>query len=91
MCEAAVATAGRGRVPRTIPAGVAPVLAGAGELLARLIRRPPLVASGDLQWLLWEARADASKAEGELGVTFTPWPEGIRRTVKWLLDDSGQL
>jgi dihydroflavonol-4-reductase len=91
MCEAAVAAAGRGRVPRTIPAGVARALAGGGELLARLIRRPPLVASGDLQWLLWQARADASKAERELGVTFTPWPEGIRRTVKWLLDDSGQL
>jgi nucleoside-diphosphate-sugar epimerase len=91
MCETAVATAGRGRVPRTIPAGVARALAGGGELLARLTQHPPLLASGDLQWLLWQARADASKAERELGVTFTPWPDGVRRTVHWMLEESGQL
>jgi dihydroflavonol-4-reductase len=91
LCETAVEAAGRGRVPRTIPAGVARALAGGGELLARLTRHPPMVASGDLQWLLWQARADSSKAERELGVTFTPWPEGVRRTVHWMLEESGQL
>jgi dihydroflavonol-4-reductase len=90
LCELAVAAAGRGRVPHTIPAGIARALAAAGELLARLTRRPPMVAAGDLHWLLWEARADASKAERELGVTFTPWPEGVRRTLAWL-EDCGRL
>jgi dihydroflavonol-4-reductase len=36
--------------------------------------------------LRWEARADSSKAREELGVEFTPWREGIRRTVAWMLE-----
>jgi len=90
LCETAIAIAGRGKVPHTIPAVISRALAGGGELLARLTRRPPLFAAGDLHWLLWEARADASKTERELGVTFTPWREGIRRTVAWL-EDCGRL
>ena len=91
LCETAVASAGRGRVPRTLPVAGARALARGGELRARLTRRPPPVAVGDLHWLLWQARADASRAERELGVTFTPWPEGVRRTVQWLTERSGSL
>jgi dihydroflavonol-4-reductase len=90
LCETVVATAGRGRVPRTLPAAVARALARGGELLSRLTRRPPWWAAGDLHWLLWQARADASKAERELGVTFPLWPEGVRQTVEWL-EESGRL
>jgi dihydroflavonol-4-reductase len=91
LCELAVATAGRGRVPRTMPVGIARALAGGGELVARVIRRPPLIGRGQLHFLLWQARADASKAESELGVSFTPWQDGVPRTVRWLLEESGRI
>jgi nucleoside-diphosphate-sugar epimerase len=69
---------------------VARGLATAGEAVSRLIRRPPLLGAGQLHFLLWQARADSSKARGELGVEFTPWEEGIRRTVRWMIE-SGRI
>jgi dihydroflavonol-4-reductase len=86
ICEAAVDTAGRGRVPRTLPVPLAKLLATAGEGVSRLIRRPPLLARGQLEFLLWEARADSSKAQDELGFAPIPWSEGIPRTVRWMID-----
>src|SRR5215211_1125653 len=86
ICAAAVETAGRGRVPRTLPVSLAKLLATAGEGVSRLIRRPPLLARGQLEFLLWEARADSSKAEEELGFAPIPWSEGIPRTVRWMID-----
>src|SRR5436190_1315877 len=82
----AVADAGRGRVPPTLPTGAARGLAKAGEAVSRLIRRPPLLGAGQLHFLLWQARADSSTAQAELGVEFTPWQEGIRRTVRWMAE-----
>ena len=86
ICEAAVETAGRGRVPRTLPIPVAKLLAAAGEGVSRIIRRPPLLARGQLEFLLWEARADSSKARDELGFSPIAWSEGIPRTVRWMID-----
>ena len=80
----AVEAAGRGRVPPTMPHGLAKGLARGGEALSRLIRRPPLLGVGQLHFLAWEARADSSKARDELGIEFTPWSEGIRVTVEWM-------
>jgi dihydroflavonol-4-reductase len=82
----AVAEAGRGFVPPSIPTPVAKALAAGGERLAGLIRRPPLLGQGQLSYLLWQARVDNSKARDRLGVEFTPWPEGIRRTVRWMAE-----
>ena len=59
-------------------------MAKTGEAVSRLIRRPPLLGAGQLHFLLWQARADSSKARAELGVEFTPWEEGVRRTVRWM-------
>jgi nucleoside-diphosphate-sugar epimerase len=81
----AVEAAGRGWVPPTMPAPLATGLARAGEAVSRLIGRPPLLGSGQLHFLLWEARADSSRARDELGIRFTPWREGIPRTVEWML------
>lgn len=87
MLRAAVEEAGRGWVPPTMPVRMAKGLAKAGEAVSRLIRRPPLLGAGQLHFLLWQARADSAKARGELAVEFTPWEEGIRRTVRWMLDE----
>lgn len=87
ICETAVEAAGRGRVPFSIPAPVARGLAFGGEAASRVIRRPPLLGRGQLYFLLWEARADSSKARNELGIEPLEWRQGIRRTVRWMLDE----
>jgi dihydroflavonol-4-reductase len=86
LLSVAVDEAGRGWVPPTMPVPVARGLASAGEALSRLIRRPPLLAAGQLSFLLWQARADSSRARSELGVEFRPWEEGIRATVRWMAE-----
>lgn len=87
LAETVVRVAGRGRVPPTIPVRMARVLAAAGEGLARIIRGPPLVARGELEFLLWNAVPDSSKAQRELGWVPTPFEQGVRRT----LDELGLL
>jgi dihydroflavonol-4-reductase len=90
MLSLAVAEAGRGRVPPTLPVRVATGMASAGEAVSRLIRRPPLLGKGQLTFLLWQARASNDKARTELGVEFTPLEDGIARTIRWMTD-SGRL
>jgi dihydroflavonol-4-reductase len=86
ICAAAVETAGRGRVPPTLPIPVARLLAAVGEGVSRIVRRPPLLGRDQLQFVLWQARADSSKAQAELDFAPTPWAEGIPRTVRWMID-----
>ena len=86
ILSVAVAEAGRGWVPPTLPTSAARGMAKTGEAVSRLIRRPPLLGAGQLHFLLWQARADSSKARAELGVEFTPWEEGMRRTVRWMVE-----
>jgi hypothetical protein len=69
-----------------MPAALARGLARGGEALSRLIRRPPLLGTGQLHFLLWQARADSAKAREELRVQFRPWRNGLDRTVAWLAD-----
>ena len=84
LSAAVVAAGGRGRVPPQMPAALARGVAAAGEGVSRVIRRPPLIGRGALTFLLWEARADSSKAREELGIEFTPWRDGVARTVEWI-------
>jgi len=90
IVRAAVETAGQGWVPPTMPAGLARGLARGGEAVSRLVKRPPLLGSGQLHFLLWEARADSSKAREQLDVGFRSWQSGVRSTVQWMLA-SGRL
>lgn len=82
LAETVVTVAGRGRVPRVMPVPVAKAMAGAGEGISRVIRRPPLLARGQLTYFLWQAHPDSSKAQRELGWTPTPLEEGVRRTLE---------
>jgi dihydroflavonol-4-reductase len=81
LAETVVRVAGRGRVPPTLPVPLARALAAAGEALARVIRRPPLVARGELTFLLWNPVPDSSRVQRELGWRPTPFAEGLRRTL----------
>jgi dihydroflavonol-4-reductase len=81
LAEAVVDAAGRGRVPPTLPVPAAKAMAAGGELVSRLVRRPPLLARGQLHFFLWNAAPNASKAERQLGWKATPLEEGLRTTL----------
>jgi dihydroflavonol-4-reductase len=90
LLELTVEKAGRGRVPPTIPVSVAKGMARGGEAVSRVIKRPPLLGAGQLTFLLWQARASNEKATRELGVDFTPLPDGVASTVRWM-QETGRL
>jgi nucleoside-diphosphate-sugar epimerase len=84
LAETVVRVAGRGRVPPTLPVPLARALAAVGETVARISRRPPLVARGELFFLLWNAAPDSSRAQRELGWRPTPFETGLRVTLEQL-------
>ena len=84
LASAIVQAAGGGRVPPVAPAALMKLLAAASAPLARAFGFTPLIAPGQLSFLLWDARVDASKARRELGFQPTPLAEGISRTVAFL-------
>jgi nucleoside-diphosphate-sugar epimerase len=90
LAREVVRIAGRGRVPPTMPLPVAKAFATVGEGVARVIRRPPMLARGQLHFFQWQARADSSKAQRELGFVPTPLEDGVRRTLEAMkLTDAG--
>ncbi|HEY1236694.1 MAG TPA: NAD-dependent epimerase/dehydratase family protein [Solirubrobacterales bacterium] len=90
LAETAKRIAGRGRVPPTMPVPLAKGVAAVGAGISRVIRRPPLLPRGQLEYILWQARPDSSKAQRELGWETTPLDEGVRRTLRsmGLLEDA---
>ena len=81
LAEAVVRVAGRGRVPPVLPAALARGMAGAGEALSRIIRKPPLLPRGQLYFFLWNARPESGKAIRDLGWEPTPLEDGLRATL----------
>ena len=81
LAEEVVRIAGRGRVPPVMPVPLAKVFASAGEAVSSVIKKPPMLAKGQLHFFQWQARADASKAQRELGFAPTPLEDGLRRTL----------
>ena len=75
--------AGVERSPRLVPRAVATVAAGAVAGAFRLARRSPPVCREMVRTLLHGHRYDASRAERELGLSYTPPRETVRRTVEW--------
>ena len=83
------AAPGSPRVPGDAPAWLVQLLATLSAPLARTFGFQPPIVPGELLFLLWNARVDASKAQRELGFTPTPAREGLRRTVEALLATPG--
>ena len=81
LAETAKRIAGRGRVPPRMPVPVAKAVASLGAGVSRMTRRPPLLPKGQLEYILWQARPDSSKAQRELGWKTTPLDEGVRKTL----------
>jgi nucleoside-diphosphate-sugar epimerase len=82
LAEAVIRVAGRGRIPPALPIPVARGFAAAGEAIAKVIRRPPMLARGQLLFTLWNAAPNSAKAQRELGWRPTPLDEGIRCTLQ---------
>jgi dihydroflavonol-4-reductase len=75
--------AGVKRSPRLVPRAAATVAAGVVEGAFRVARRTPPVCREMVRTLLHGHRYDASRAERELGLRYTPPRETVRRTVDW--------
>jgi dihydroflavonol-4-reductase len=81
LAQSAVRIAGRGKVPPVMPVPVAKALAAGGELVARIVRKPPLLPRGQLYFFLWDAHPQATKAQRELGWAPTPIEQGLTAVV----------
>jgi dihydroflavonol-4-reductase len=81
LAQTVVRVAGRGRVPPVMPLPLARATAISGDFLAARFGIPPLISRGQLEFLLWNARPDSTRAQEELGWEPTPLEDGIRESV----------
>jgi nucleoside-diphosphate-sugar epimerase len=89
LAREALQAEGRGRsVPRTAPLWLMRALASASAPIARTLGIRPLLAPGELSFLTWNVRVDASKARRDLRFVPTPAREGIKRTIDALQQDT---
>jgi dihydroflavonol-4-reductase len=72
---------------RTLPPALATAGAVAAETAARLRRKSPRLCRDLVRTALHGHAYDGSKATRELGLTYTPLEETIRRTVDWFRDE----
>jgi nucleoside-diphosphate-sugar epimerase len=79
--------AGVAKVPSVAPAWLLQAIANVSAPLARVFGFRPLIAPGQLSFLLWSPRIDSTKAERELGFTPTPLEEGVKKTLAFLRDE----
>lgn len=76
--------AGASKVPPEAPVWLMRTLARASAPVARALGFRPLIAKGQLEFLLWDPRIDTTKAERELDFVPMPLEEGVRRTIQFL-------
>jgi dihydroflavonol-4-reductase len=81
LARATLEAAGAGKVPRVLPTWVARAISVTGEGVAKLIKRPPLIPAGQLQFLLEDVHPSSDFARTTLGWTPVPFPEAIAATV----------
>jgi dihydroflavonol-4-reductase len=79
----AAEVAGVERRPRLVPRFLANAGGTVAEGAFRLLGRQPPVCREMVRTLLHGHRYDGSRAERELGLTYTPAAETLRRTVEW--------
>jgi dihydroflavonol-4-reductase len=89
IAAAVAAVAPGARVPPTLPLWLARLVSVAGELLARVTRRPPLLPRGQLHFLQWGALPLSDRAVRELGWRPTPLAEGLTQTLAYLAGARG--
>ena len=70
--------------PPNAPAWLLRAVAAASAPLARTFGFKPIIAPGQLSFLMWNVKVDATKAQRELGFVPTPLDEGVAKTVAFL-------
>ncbi len=83
--------AGTGKLPRELPPWSVKAAAFALESLSALTKKPPLLSRDSVRLTLYGLRADNTKARTELGMTFTPYREGLKRTIQWYRENCPQF
>jgi dihydroflavonol-4-reductase len=83
LLELAAEVAGVTATPRLLPRPLATLGGAAAELAFRARGKHPPVCREMVRTLLHGHRYDGSRAERELGLTYTPARETILRTVEW--------
>lgn len=69
--------------PSLGPVLMARLTANVAEFFARFSGRPPLLTKDAVAMLTHGPRLDGSKAERELGLSYTPVEEGLRNALRW--------
>ena len=77
---------GRAARPRTVSPRAALAAASIIEAGSRVVRKEPPVCREMVRTLLHGHAYDGSRAERELGLTYTPAETTLRRTIEWLID-----
>jgi dihydroflavonol-4-reductase len=73
----------RAKMPRVMPLAIARAVSTAGEGVARVTGRPPMIARSVLQFLEHGARPSGARARTELGWNPTPFATGVERTLAY--------
>ena len=81
IARAVAASEPRAKVPRVMPFAVARAVSTAGEGLARVTGRPPLISRSVLQFLERGSRPSGARARAELGWSPTPFTVGVEQTL----------
>lgn len=84
LAEAIVRAAPLPTRPPRAPAWLLGAVAAVSAPIARTLGVAPLISPGELSFLLWDVRVDATKAARELGFVPTALDEGVRQTIGWL-------
>jgi nucleoside-diphosphate-sugar epimerase len=81
IARAVAASEPGAKVPRVMPLPVARAVSTAGERVAQVINRPPMIPRSVLQFLERGSRPTAARARNDLGWNPTPFPTGVERTL----------
>ncbi|MEM9051347.1 MAG: NAD-dependent epimerase/dehydratase family protein [Bacteroidota bacterium] len=72
------------KLPISLPYPLARTVSIVGEVIAKLINKPPLIQNGQLTFLQWKAIPDSTKAQKELNWKPTPIEDGVKKTIEYL-------
>jgi nucleoside-diphosphate-sugar epimerase len=81
IARAVAAAEPRAKVPRVMPLPIARAVSMAGERVAQVTGRPPMIPRSVLQFLERGSRPSGERARTELGWQPTPFATGVERTL----------
>jgi dihydroflavonol-4-reductase len=83
IARAVAANEPRAKVPRVMPLAIARAVSVAGERVAQVTGRPPMIPGSVLQFLERGSRPSGERARTELGWNPTPFTTGVERTLAY--------